>query len=361
MAFDPIQEDCLRLILESMRKNRIFPLDDALFIGRAMERFRENPAQLITCDRDRSFHLMAKATEILDYRVPFLTDEAEIDRQEALAQDHLREAVELDASNWDARRMLAALDAPSNDAYVGYLLDNRSAVEQDLLATIEAADDPYSREFADDLARRPYLRWLAATASHAVIAGQYRLALSVVEESLGYAPADPGDIRHTGMLALAKLEASADELKRYRRRHALSYQTAGPLRRRHHMADKNLDAWTLLAEMSAAYRSFDYLGADRVLHQLMRTYPEAAEALYYQAEFPDGLFARVNILPGSQDELILAVSESTPLLQEGIGAPDNASFASWIANHELVRRALKDRTPRNAPGHVGRTEAGGDN
>lgn len=360
MAFDPIQEDCLRLILESMRRDRIYPLDDAPYIERTMERFRENPSQLIACDRDRSFHLMAKATEILDYRVPFLTDEAQIDRQEALAENHLHEAVELDASNWDARRMLVALDAPSNDAYVSYLLDNRAAIEQDLIATIEAADDVYSREFADDLARRPYLRWLAATASHALIAGQYRLALDVVEESLAYAPADPGGIRHTGMLALAKLEATADELKQYRRRHAISYQTAGPLHRRHHMAEKTLDAWTLIAEMSAAYRSFDYKGADRVLHQLMRTYPESAEALYYQAEFPEGLFARVNILPGSQDELILAISEATPLLQEGIGAPDNASFASWIANHELVRRALQNHT-RRVPGPVGHADTGGDN
>ena len=360
MAFDPIQEDCLRLILESMRRDRIYPLDDAMYIERAMERFREDPAQLITCDRDRSFHLMAKATEILDYRTPFLTDEAEIDRQETLAQIHLKEAVELDASNWDARRMLAALDAPSNDAYVSYLLDNRGAVERDLAATIESADDAYSREFADDLARRPLLRWLAATASRAVIAGQYRLALDVVEESLGYAPADPGGIRHTGMLALAKLEAPLQDLKQYRRRHAVSYQIAGPLRRRHHMAEKTLDAWTLLAEMSASYRSFDYAGAGRALHQLMRSYPDAAEPLYFQAEFPDGLFARVNIVPGSQDELILALSEATPLLQEGIGAPDNASFASWITNHELIRRAMSGRTPRT-PGHVGRTGTGGDN
>ena len=86
MAFDPIQEDCLRLILQSMRREGIFPLDDASFIEHGMEQFRTDPSKLITCDADRSFHLMAKATEILDYRLPFLTDEVQVDRQEMQAR-----------------------------------------------------------------------------------------------------------------------------------------------------------------------------------------------------------------------------------------------------------------------------------
>ena len=360
MAFDPIQEDCLRLILQSMRREGIFPLDDASFIEHGMEQFRTDPSKLITCDADRSFHLMAKATEILDYRLPFLTDETQVDRQEMQAENYLREAVDLDASNWDARRMLAALDSPTNDAYVSYLLDNREAVERDLLATVDAANDAYSREYASDLARRPLLRWFAATASRAVIAGQYRLALHTVEESLAFAPADPAGIRHTGMLALAKLEASHQDIKQYRARHAISYGTAGPLRRRHHMTEKSLDAWTLLAELSVFYRSFDYTSADRTLHQLMRAYPNAAEPLLYQAEFPDGLFCRVNVVPGSQDELILAISEATPLLQEGLGTPDNACFAAWIANHRFIKSALEDHAPRT-PGRAGLTGSGGDN
>lgn len=360
MAFDPIQEDCLRLVLESMRTQQIYPLDNIAFIERGMEQFRQDPSKMITCDRDRSFHLTAKATEILDYRLPFLNDDAEAERQEARAEDYLCEAIDLDASNWDARRMLAALEANSNDEYVSYLLDNRSAVERDLMAAIESAHDVYSREYADNLARRPLLRWLAATASRAVIAGQYALALKTVEESLELSPGDPADIRHTGMLALAKLEASQEDIKQFRSRHAIAYQIGGPLRRRHHAADKSPDAWTLIAQMNVAYRSFDYHGADRYLHQLMRVYPDAAQPLFYQAEFPDGVYSRVNVTAGSQDELILAVSEATPLLQEGLGAPDNAGFASWIANHELVRCALQDHAPQ-ADGHAGRTGAGGEN
>ncbi len=95
-----------------MRRERVYPLDDAAFIARGMDRFREDPAALIATDADRSFHLMAKATEILDYRVPFLADEEEVDRQEARAEDYPREAVTLDASNWDAQRMLAARSKP---------------------------------------------------------------------------------------------------------------------------------------------------------------------------------------------------------------------------------------------------------
>ncbi|MDM8300160.1 hypothetical protein [Collinsella tanakaei] len=360
MAFDPIQEDCLRLILEAMRRERIYPLDDATFIERGMKQFREDPSQLITCDRDRSFHLTARATEILDYHVPFFTDEVAIEREETRAENFLREAVDLDEGNWDARRMLAALEAQSNDAYVSYLLDNREAVERDVLAAVEGARDVYDREYASDLAYRPLLRWLAATASRAVIAGQYRLAYQTVEESLEVAPGDPADIRHTGMLALAKLEASARDIKQYRSRHAIAYQIAGPLRRRHHGAEKSPDAWTLLAQMCVAYRSFDYRGADRALHALMRAYPDAAQPLFYQAEFPDGIYARVNVNPGSQDELILAISEATPLLQEGIGTPDNACFSAWLAGHELVQRSLREHTPQT-PGGVGRTSAGGDN
>ena len=162
------------------------------------------------------------------------------------------------------------------------------------------------------------------------------------------------------MLALAKLEAGRQDIKRFRARHAIAYRTAGPLRRRNHAAEKAPDAWTLLAEMSAAYRSLDLGTATRTLHLLMRTYPDAAQPLYYQAEFPDGLFSRVNVEEGSQDELILAISEATPLLQEGIGAPDNACFATWLAGHDLVQRALGEASPA-AHGRTGRTEAGGEN
>ena len=42
-------------------------------------------------------------------------------------------------------------------------------------------------------------------------------------------------------------------------------------------------------------------------------------------------------------------SEATPLLQEGMGTPDSASFSLWIAEHELVRRALDAHDTRVRP------------
>ena len=44
-----------------------------------------------------------------------------------------------------------------------------------------------------------------------------------------------------------------------------------------------------------------------LLQALMRSYPHPAQALYLQAEFPDGVFSRVHVQPGSDDELILSL------------------------------------------------------
>ena len=43
MAFDPIQEDCHRLVLEALRRDNI-PLTDGPAVERLMEQFTRNPA-----------------------------------------------------------------------------------------------------------------------------------------------------------------------------------------------------------------------------------------------------------------------------------------------------------------------------
>ncbi|MBE6469657.1 MAG: hypothetical protein E7001_06880 [Coriobacteriaceae bacterium] len=339
MAFDPIQEDCLRLILENMRRDRVFPLENPFYIARGMAAFQEDPARLIHTDRDRSFHLTARAAEAVDYRAPFMASEDEAIQQEDAARDHLAEAVALDPGNWDARRMLAELESESNDAFLAFLIEHRPEVEAAAREVVEGADDPYSRELARDLGLRPHLRWLAALASRSLISGRYSQALRVAEESLDAAPTDPAGVRHTAVLALAKLERSGDELRRFRRRHALAYRTGRPPRR-HHLSDRQLDPWTLIAQMSIAWRSFDVAAANRSLSSLLKMGPHAAEALYHQAEFPEGIFSRVHVEPGSEDELILALSEATPLFQEGLGAPESAAFSAWVAENDQVRSAL---------------------
>ena len=102
-----------------------------------------------------------------------------------------------------------------------------------------------------------------------------------------------------------------------------------------------MDPWTLIALMSAAWRELDYEGAEHYLRILARSCPHAAEALYFQT-------ARVNVGVGSTDELVLALSEATPVLQEGLGAPDNASFAAWVATNDIVRSQIDERILRAA-------------
>lgn len=190
MAFDPIQEDCHRLVLEALRRDNI-PLTDGAAVERLMEQFTRNPAPLIVHDRDRAGHLIAKVVEAVDYRIPFIPDDTQAEQEEAAAENMLREAAALDPTNWDAQRMLTALTANSNEEYVQYLVSKRDEVEHDLALKIASAQDPYEREAAGDLMRRPYLRWLAALASRALISGRYRMSLEAANCSLDFAPNDP--------------------------------------------------------------------------------------------------------------------------------------------------------------------------
>ena len=157
MAFDPIQEDCHRLVLEALRRDNI-PLTDGPAVERLMEQFTRNPAPLIVHDRDRAGHLIAKVVEAVDYRIPFIPDDAQAEQEEAAAENMLREAAALDPANWDAQRMLCALTADSNEEYVQYLVSKCDEVEHDLALKIASAQDPYEREAAGDLTRRPYAR-----------------------------------------------------------------------------------------------------------------------------------------------------------------------------------------------------------
>ncbi|AEB07515.1 response regulator receiver and SARP domain protein [Coriobacterium glomerans PW2] len=343
MSFDPMQEDCLRLILQTMKRRRVFPLNNSVFIEECMTAFDEDPSQLIVSDSDRSFHLVAKAAGTIDYAIPAIADDAEAEAAAEHAEFQLREAIGLDGGNWDARRMLAAMESESNEEYVDYLLAHEKEVEQDAETCLLSAGDVYSREFADDLGRRPYLRWLAAIASRAFIAGRYTLALRTAERSLARVPSDPADIRFTAMLAMAKLERPRGDLKRLGRRRIAPNLTSTRARRRHHSAARTDDAWAILAALCMSYHALDLSDAAHELRSLMRTYPNCADMLFYQPELPDGVFARVGVEAGSKDELILALSEATPLLQEGPSDPESPSLATWIATSEIVQREISDK------------------
>lgn len=345
MAFDPIEEDCMRLVLGALRREQTPPHEMTGAADRLSDTFRADPARLIACDRDRSFHLTSQAVETVDYRLPFIMDDAEADKQSESAEQRLREALELDGDNWDARRMLAALDAESGDAYLGYLLDTLPKVEASCIEAAARAQDVYALAYGENLELRPYLRWQSAIAASALIAGKYRLALSCARTVLERTPYDPGDISCTALLAASKLELPLDELARFERPRGTA--GAGGRRRRRHETGAAC-AWTLLAEMNLAYRALDYGTASERLRQLVHAYPDAARILFFQVEFPEGVWARVHVAPGSADELALAVSEATPLLQEGMGTPDYASFSTWIAEHDIVQRGLTEADRRQA-------------
>ncbi len=357
MAFDPLQEDCHRLILGALRREGAPPTAEAS-IARLMAQYQDDPSELIVHDNDRSFHLVAEATTIVDYRIPFETDDAEADRLTQQVENMLREAVHLDENNWDAKRMLCGLTAESADTYITYMEENLEEVEHDLAQTVASAQGAYEKEFAEDLARRPYLRWLAALSSRQLISGRYTAAFNTAERSLLYAPHDPADIRLTALLALSKLECSLEDIKQFRARHGIAFR-ASHARRRPRSGETAPCAWTLIAEMNAAYRAFDYDAATHALRCLLRNFSKAGEVLFYQTEFPEGIYARVNVAPQSTDELVLAVSEAMPLLQEGFGGPEAAGFAVWLATHDLVQAELSAEERRASAAQQRRT--GGEN
>ena len=96
MAFDPIEEDCMRLTIAAAQRDHVRPFENPLVLEHYIEAFRTEPAQLIHTDRQRSFHLTAKAAELIDYRIPFAATEREAHEQADLGEHYLAEAVELD-------------------------------------------------------------------------------------------------------------------------------------------------------------------------------------------------------------------------------------------------------------------------
>ena len=85
------------------------------------------------------------------------------------------------------------------------------------------------------------------------------------------------------------------------------------------------DAWVLLSRCSLAFKRRDFDGARAQLRRLVENYPHAVVNLADQREFPEGVFARLAVAPGSEDELMLAISEGTVLLMDG-----RYPFGAWV-------------------------------
>lgn len=336
MSFDPHTEDFQRLGLRYART-----LDDADPFGAARafasfgRRFSQNRDALPQSDGDRAFHLVARATDLIDYQLPFAPDEA----CEGIIGDARRllgEAIDLDGSCHDAVRMLAAADNPSFEGYYRFLADGEDRVRESCERRRASIDLPRGdvSDLAGDIAMRPYLRWLATEASRALICGRYRRCVEIAHRLLELDETDPADVRLTLALAYAKLEdrASLDRLWRAR---------LGTRRR--------ASAWFSLAAVALAFKRGETRRAESLTRKILASYPHAGTTLARQDELPDGVFARLTVEPNSEDELILAVSEAAVLLQEGRDPSERGSLGSWLASRpEVVAACAADGLGKGA-------------
>ncbi len=349
MAYDARWEDYQRL---SLRFARSLDGSDPATALKAFatfgRRFAQNRDSLPQSDEDRAFHLVADATVLIDYNLPFAESDERAEDIIRRAAALLDEAISLDAHCHDALRMQSAARNPSFESYYDFLRDGADEVRarcEEARELVGGSDDtPDDRiRLARSIAMHPYYRWVATMADKALVCGRNREAIRLSEQLLALDPDDGSDVRFTCALAYAKLEdeEGLDALARRCRENGV-YRGSD-------------DAWLLLARASLAHKRRDLASARERIADVIRTYPHAAATLVRQRELPDGVFARIAVQPFSEDELIVAASEGTVLLQEGRDRRGRGAFGSWVvdAAAELapaeeraeVEEALRDPGP----------------
>ena len=330
MPFDAKWEDYQRMALrfaESLDGSE--PLAVARAYAGFGRRFAQDRDSLPQTDADRAFHLVATATDLIDYQLPFATDE---EAETIIPHAHrvLEEAISLDANCFDAIRMDEASRCPSFESYYVFLQER----EPEVRAVCAQAREQAAKETGDSSTERlelacalttwPHLRWLAMMASKALICGRNRETLRFCNELLDLDLNDNAGARYTAALAYAKLEdeQGLDQLEARCRR--LTQSSAGT------------DAWMLIARLALAHRKRDLPRARQLVSKLIELYPQAVVALARQRELPDGVFSRLAVPPFSEDELILALSEATVLTQEGRDSLGKGALGSWLLQESLA-------------------------
>ena len=325
MAHDARKEDYRRLGLRFIRElDKEEPLRAMKTFAGFGQRFATDRDSLPQTDADRAFHLVSLAADAIDYQLPFADAEH---AKELVAQGRrlLDEALALDPDCFDAVRMRSSNELPSISARYDFLAQEeprvRQACESARDAALAADDEPDRAALAADLAMRPYLRWVASMAELALICGRNRQCVDLARKLIQIDPTDISDARFTLALGLAKLEdePALDELE-----HAYPSIYAG--------RGAN-DAWMLLARISLAFKQHKHVVAREVLSRLLRAYPTGAVALIRQNELPDGEFARLSTQPNSEDELVIALSESVVLLQEGNDPTGRGILGTWLVEN----------------------------
>ena len=327
MAFDARNEDWQRVGLRlAGTLDPGDPFGSARAIAGFGRRFSQDHESLPQSDADRAFHLVAQATEALDYELPFATDAAEADRLSAKAGQLLLRARDIDKDCADAARMLQTMKNPSFEALYRFLANGEAEVRRDCERARDEVDatSPEERRLARELAFAPYLRWVAHEASSAMICGRYRKA---VELSLRLERLDETGVTDAGLtlaLAYAKLEDESALA-------ALTRRGGGVM----------ADAWLAMANLATLYHGRRMSEARELVDKILAKWPGAGLTLSRQDELPEGAFARIRVERESEDELILAVSEATVLLQEGRDDQGRGSMGSWLGGLPHVREAAE--------------------
>ena len=339
MAINATIEDFQRLGLRHLTETHTTELQssnrftEARAYANFERRFDRAGDTLARSDSDRAFHLVARATEIIDYRLPFVEEQKakELIKE---AKQLLTEASSLDPHCFDARRMLAASSCPSFDAYHRYLIDHASEVKQvcEQNARSVAFSENASGKLARDLAMRPYLRWLAAEATQALICGRYRCCIESSSRLIEADSEQISDAYRTLAFALVKLE-DADALNKL-------IEASGKT-----IAS---DPWLALASLAMSYKLHHLVQASEIRGVILTTWPHAAQALSIQQDLPEGVFARPRLEPLSEDELVVAISEASVLLQEGRDRDGRGALGSWVAHEPQVIQALAQESDRAA-------------
>ena len=327
MAFDPKKEDFDRLFIHHLIETSATEPPNPQQFNSYVAHFSDNPDALIASDEDRAFHLMAQAVEKIDYLLPTVNESEGkpfvLDGQKLLAR-----ACELDPHCFDALRMHQAMACTALEDHFQYLVEQEEEVHQICIEKGAAAAKGVSEEFAEavvELAMRPYYRWLSALATRALISGRNKAAISYGQKLFSLDPTDFGDIRFTLALAYAKLE-DADGLAKLEKQYATVFPPRPPD-----------DAWMMLARMALAFKTNNREYANDLLDKLLAHYKTGALTLFIQRDLPEGEYARLNVEPYSEDELILAVSEAAVLLQEGNDFTGRGIFGRWLGS-EIERR-----------------------
>ncbi|MGI6230682.1 MAG: response regulator receiver protein [Tractidigestivibacter sp.] len=340
MSFDPRQEDYQRLALRfASQLDEQNPSDAAHAFSDFGRRYALERDKLPQTNSDRAFHLVVKATSDIDYELPFANSENAA-KLVTHASKLLDEAISIDHNCYDAIRMKESRRVAGFEPYFQFLLAGAEDVRkgcEELRSKVGTSLSVERAALARDIAMRPYLRWMGSLAEESLICGRNRFTIKVGEKLLEADPADSADVRFTMALAYAKLEDEAGLDAFIARERAIN-----PLR-------SFDDAWTQLARIALAYKRRDFPAAREQILQLVTTYNGFAAALIHQVEIPDGVFSRLDATPYSEDELLLALSEGTVLLQEGYGESGRGSLGTWLANtaSELYPEAAREARELN--------------